>query len=196
MTRILNRLALLAAPVAACAILGACPPAAAQTASSGSPASTQAAAGTAITAPPATTTQHYDLQPPVFGAGPSSVYDLNVSPNQNGPAGTIAVTSTAPPLAYSFDQYARSIHGYVSTSVSSNGGHEFSGGVTLPIVPGAADLDVGLSTGQIGGFRPYAGNKTLSAGYDAYYAGLHIHPSDNFDAYIGVQGLRLANPQP
>ena len=167
-------------------------PAAAQTAP-GAPAA-PAPPVAAIIAPPASTATHYDLQPPVFGSGPSSVYDLNVSSAQTGPAGTVAVTSAAPSLAYSFDQYARSIHGSVSTGFSSNGGHEFSGMVNLPLVPGTADLDVGLATGQTGGYKSN-GIRVESVGYDAYYAGLHLHPADNIDAYIGISGLRMNAPQ-
>jgi hypothetical protein len=151
--------------------------------------------GTAIVSPPVSTAPHYDLQPPVFGGGSNSVYDLNVSSTQNGPAGTIAVTNTAPPPAYSFEQYAREVHGYVSTGVSSTGGHEFSGGVNLPLVPGTADLDVGVGTGQTGSYK-VAGTKLPSLGYDTYYAGLHLHPADNIDAYIGIRGLRVNGPQP
>jgi hypothetical protein len=151
--------------------------------------------GTAIVSQPVSTAPHYDLQPPVFGGGANSVYDLNVSSTQNGPAGTIALTNTAPPPAYSFDQYARAVHGYVSTGVASNGGHEFSGGVNLPLVPGVADVDVGVGTGQTGGYK-VAGTRLPSLRYDTYYAGLHLHPADNIDAYIGINGMRVNGPQP
>jgi hypothetical protein len=154
---------------------------------------------TAIISPPPSTAPHLDLQQPVFGAGTGTggIYDLNVSSAQGGPPGTIAVTSAAPPSpAYSFEQYARQIHGSVSTGFSSNGGHVFSGEVNLPLVPGIADVDVGAATGQTGGYKAFNGSKIASVGYDAYSVGLHLHPSDNFDAYFGVTGLRLNAPPP
>jgi hypothetical protein len=138
---------------------------------------------------------HYDLNlyPSVNGA--TSPYNLNVAPTQNGPAGTVVMTSTAPPPAYSFQDVLANTHGYVSTGVATHGGHEFSGGVTIPLVPGRADLSVGASSGQVGGFPSVtAGGKSSTLRYDSYYAGLHLHPTDDIDAFIGVSGLRLHGP--
>jgi hypothetical protein len=146
------------------------------------------------TPPPAT--QHFLYTTPYAG-GTTDPFDLNVAPVQNGPAGTVAVTTSAPPSDYSFAEFTRNIHGYVSTGVSTQGGHDFSGGVTMPLVPGKVDLSVGGSSGQIGGFQPLVpGQKTGIAHYDAYNVLLHVHPADDFDAYIGVTGGSYKLPYP
>jgi hypothetical protein len=138
--------------------------------------------------PPPPAAQHYLYTTPYAG-GTTDPFDLNVAPVQNGPAGTVAVTSSAPPSDYSFAEFARNIHGYVSTGVSTQGGHDFSGGVTMPLVPGKADLTVSASSGQIGGFQSLVpGQKTATAHYDTYSATLHLHPADDLDAYIGITG--------
>jgi hypothetical protein len=81
------------------------------------------------------------------------------------------------------------IHGYVEAGVDSRSGHNFSGGVTIPLSP-RADLDLAASTGQVGGYKTPWG-KTPVATYDTYSAGLHLHPTDDTDAYIGISGLHL-----
>jgi hypothetical protein len=164
-----------------------------------------ARAQTPVTPPPAAS-QHYLYTTP-YAPGTGDPFDLNVAPVQNGPAGTVAVTSSAPPSDYSFADFTRNIHGYVSTGVSTQGGHDFSGGVTMPLVPGKADLTVSASTGQVGGYQSLVpGKKNAIAHYDTYSATLHLHPADDFDAYIGITGgsyklpyafgYPLANPVP
>jgi hypothetical protein len=111
-------------------------------------------------------------------------YDLNVYP-----------VSAAPPAAYSFKDMLANTHGYVATQVSSRGGYGVEAGVSMPIVPGKVDLDLGGGEGQITGPRRLDGNgKRLTQTYDTYYAGLHLHPSDGFDAEIAISGLRLHGP--
>lgn len=147
-----------------------------------------AGAADAQTSPPPAAPQHYLYTTP-YAPGTGDPFDLNVSPVQNGPAGTVAVTTSAPPSDYSFADFTRNIHGYVSTGISTQGGHDFSGGVTMPLVPGKADLTVSASTGQIGGFQSAVpGQKNATAHYDTYSATLHLHPADDFDAYIGITG--------
>jgi hypothetical protein len=139
--------------------------------------------------------QNLDLSVNSLPTAQGGIYDLNMATTQSGPPGTIAVTSKAPPLAYSFDQFVRNIHGYASAGVSSGGGHEFSGGLFIPLVPDRADLAVGVTSGQVGDLPPVVrGGKRQTANYNAYYADLHLHPADNVDAYIGVSGLRLKSP--
>jgi hypothetical protein len=139
--------------------------------------------------------QNLDLSVNSLPSGQGGIYDLNMATTQSGPPGTIAMTSKAPPLAYSFDQLLRNIHGYASAGVSSGGGHEFSGGLFIPLVPDRADLAVGVTTGQVGDLPPVVpGGKRQTANYNAYYADLHLHPADNIDAYIGVSGLRFKSP--
>ena len=161
-----------------------------------------AGAASAQTPTPPPAAQHYLYTTP-YAPGTGDPFDLNVAPVQNGPAGTVAVTSSAPPSDYSFADFTRNIHGYVSTGVETHGGHDFSGGVTMPLVPGKADLTVSASTGQIGGFQPLVpGQKNATAHYDAYSATLHLHPADDVDAYIGITGgsyklpYALAYPRP
>jgi hypothetical protein len=139
--------------------------------------------------------QNLDLNVNSLPSGQGGLYDLNMATTQSGPPGTIAMTSKAPPLAYSFDQFLRNIHGYASAGVSSGGGHEFSGGLFIPLVPDRADLAVGVTSGQAGDLPPVVpGGKRQTANYNAYYADLHLHPADNVDAYIGISGLRLKSP--
>ena len=130
-------------------------------------------------------------------SGQGGIYDLNMATTQNGPPGTIAMTSKAPPLAYSFDQFVRNIHGYASAGVASTGGHEFSAGVFIPLVPDRADLALGVTQGQIGDLPPVVRNgKKQTETYTAYNAGLHLHPTDDIDAYIDISGLRFKSPYP
>jgi hypothetical protein len=132
--------------------------------------------------------QHYDLNvyPALTGGGP---YDLTAAPVQSGPAGTITMTSAAPSAAYSFKEMLANTHGYVSTGVSSRGGYGFEGGVSMPIVPGKVDLELGGGVGQLGSFK--GEGKHANPTYDTYYAGLHVHPTDDFDATIAISGLRV-----
>jgi hypothetical protein len=134
--------------------------------------------------------QHYDLNvyPAMNGGNP---YDLNAASAQNGPPGTISMTSAAPTPAYSFKDVLANTHGFLETGVSSRGGYEVSGGVSMPILPGKADLDLAAGTGQLAGWGKTPSGKTPLAVYDTYSAGLHIHPTDDTDAYIGISGLRL-----
>jgi hypothetical protein len=144
-----------------------------------------------------TTAPQYNLNPQPLSSGGGGLYDLNVATAQSGPPGTIAMTTKAPPLAYSFDQFVRNIHGYASTGVSTGGGHDFSGGLFIPLVPDRADLAIGASTGQVGDLPPVTpGGKRKTANYDSYYADLHLHPADGVDAYIGISGLHLKSPYP
>jgi hypothetical protein len=152
-----------------------------------------AAAQTATTANP-----HYDLN--VYPALPGSegAYDLNVASTQNGPPGTITMTSAAPPPAYSFKDVLANTHGFLEAGVSSRGGHEFNAGVSIPLLPGKADLDLAAGTGQVAAWPKTVGGKTPLLTYDTYSAGLHLHPTDDTDAYIGFTGLRVhgATPSP
>jgi hypothetical protein len=142
----------------------------------------------AQTATPPPAPQHYLYTTP-YAPGTGDPFDLTVAPVQNGPAGTVAVTSAVPPSDYSFADFTRNIHGYVSTGVATHGGHDFDGGVTMPLVPGKVDLSVGGATGQVGGFEPLVpGQKSPIAHYDAYNVLLHVHPADNIDAYLGITG--------
>ena len=125
-------------------------------------------------------------------AAPGGLYDLNVASTQNGPPGTLALTSVAPPHAYSFEDVLANTHGYVSAGVSTGSGHSFDGGVSIPLVPGKAELELSASTGQLPTYRfADARGKLPSATYDAYSVGLALHPADGVDAYIGVSSVRL-----
>jgi hypothetical protein len=153
-----------------------------------------AAAAAAQTAGAAAPNQHYDLN--VYPALPGSggEYDLNVAGTQNGPPGTIAMTSASPPPAYSFKDVLANTHGFLEAGLSSRGGHEFNAGVSIPLLPGKADLDLAAGTGQVAAWPKTVGGKTPLVTYDTYSAGLHLHPTDDTDAYIGFTGLRLHGP--
>ena len=140
-----------------------------------------------------TASSHYDLNVyPAMGGGP---FDFTSASTQGSPPGTITATSATPKPAYSFADMLANTHGYVETSVSSRGGYGFDGGVLIPLVPGKADLELGGGTGQIAGLPSFNGSgKHETVTYDTYYAALHIHPSDDFDASIGISGLRLHGP--
>jgi hypothetical protein len=129
-------------------------------------------------------------------------YDLNVYPSLNSsspfdltpagtPAGPIVASSAAPTPAYSFKDVLANTHGFLETGVSSRGGYGISGGVSIPILPGKADLDLAAGTGQIAGWGKLPNGKTPLAVYDSYSAGLHFRPTDDTDAYISITGLRL-----
>jgi hypothetical protein len=137
--------------------------------------------------------QHLDVNmyPSIGGSG--GVYDLQDTGSQKTlPPASIAVPSAPPVAAYSFADVLRNTHGYVSAGVSSRGGYGVEGGVSMPVVPGKVDLDLAVGTGQIAGLPTLTPNgKHATLTYDEYSAGLHLHPADDFDAYIGVSGLRL-----
>ncbi len=120
------------------------------------------------------------------------LYDLNVAGTQNGPPGTVALTTVAPSAKYSFEDLIANTHGYVSAGVSSHSGHTFEGGLSIPLVPGKAELEVAAATGQDGGYKiaNFAG-KTPVTTYDTYSVGLALHPTDDISAYIGVSSVRL-----
>ncbi len=138
--------------------------------------------------------QHYNLSLPMFAAGSADPYDLSAT--TTAPAAPPA--ANAPPVLpdnYTFDSFRQNIHGYVSAGVATHNGHEFSGGVEMPLVPGKVDLALGANTGQIGGFaRVVPGGKPGTLTYDSYYGAVHLHPADNIDAYIGVTGGHLGLP--
>jgi len=174
---------LLCAVLPAAALFTATVPAAAQTVNQNPDT------GSTMPAPPNT---HYDLNvyPPLTGQ--SGLYDLNVSNAQKGPPGTIALSSATPSPAYSFQDVLKNTHGYVSTGVSSGSGHFFEGGVSIPLVPGKAELELGASTGQLPTFKNFSNTgKAPAITYDAYNVGLSLHPTDDVSAYIGVSGMRL-----
>jgi hypothetical protein len=137
------------------------------------------------------------------GPGGQSHYDLNVYPTVNGGSPfdlgaaqsgsplAIVASSAAPPPAYSFKDALANSHGFLESGVSSRGGYEVSGGVSIPIVPGKADLDLAAGTGQLAGWGKTPNGKTPLAVYDSYSAGLHFRPTDDTEAYIGITGLRL-----
>ena len=153
-----------------------------------------ATAGTPTPTTPGTINPHYDLNMYPALSGGTGTYDLNMAKTQSGPPGTIAMTSAAPPPAYSFKDMLANTHGYVEAGVSSRGGHEESAGVSIPLVPGKADLDLAAGTGQFAGYPTTAHGKNGMATYDTYSAGLHLHPTDDTDAYIGFTGLRMHGP--
>ena len=158
---------------------------------------TTTAATPAIPAAPASNgVPHYNLGLPMFAAGANDPYNLSSTTTLT--ASLPAAGSTAPgalPEPYTFDTFRQNIHGYVSAGVATHNGHEFSGGVEMPVVPGKMDLAVGANTGQIGGFAPLVpGGKPGTIRYDSYYAAVHLHPADNIDAYIGVTGGHLGLP--
>ena len=119
------------------------------------------------------------------------LYDLNVAGTQNGPPGTVALTTVAPAPKDSFAELLANTHGYVSAGVSTHGGHEFAGGLSIPLVPGKAELEVAAATGQDGGYRLGAAGRTPVVTYDAYSVGLALHPTEDITAYIGVSSVRL-----
>ncbi len=120
------------------------------------------------------------------------LYDLNVAGTQNGPPGTVALTTVAPTAKYSFENMLANTHGYVSAGVSSHGGDSFEGALSIPLVPGRAELEVAAATGQDGGYKiANLPGKTPRTTYDTYSVGLALHPTDDITAYIGVSSVRL-----
>jgi hypothetical protein len=133
-----------------------------------------------------------DMSVPMFASSPGDPYNFAVAPAQTGPSGTIEVTKTAPQPAYSFEDFKQNIHGYVETGVSSRGGYGVDGGVLLPLVPGRAELEVGVGTGQTGSLFPKVpALKHESAAITDYHATLHVHPADDLDIAITYAGQNL-----
>jgi hypothetical protein len=147
-----------------------------------------AAQSAASSGPPAQS--HYDLNVyPALNNG--SPFDLGTAGVQIGSPGPIVASSAAPAPAYSFQDMLANSHGYLETGVNSRGGYGISGGVSIPIIPGKADLDLAAGTGQLAGWGKLPNGKTPLAVYDTYSAGLHFRPTDDTDAYISITGLRL-----
>ncbi len=151
---------------------------------------------TAVTyPPPAPTTPHYNLGLPMFAAG-ADPYNLSAATTAPAPQTPATTSQSALSNEYTFDTFRPQIHGYVSAGVATHNGHDFSGGVEMPLVPGKVDVAVGANTGQLGGFVPVVpGGKPGTVRYDSYYASVHLHPADNVDAYIGVVGGHYSFPQ-
>jgi hypothetical protein len=148
------------------------------------------AAAQPAAAPGPAAQQHYDLNVyPSVGGG--SAYDLGTPSAQIGSPGPIVASSSAPPPAYSFKDVLANTHGFLEAGLSSRGGYGYSGGVSIPILPGKADLDLAAGTGQIAGWGKTPNGKPPLATYDSYSAGLHFRPTDDTEAYIGITGLRL-----
>ena len=142
-------------------------------------------------APAAAQTKPLDTNVYPALTGPTGLYDLTITPGQKAPPNTIAVTSAAPPPAYSFHDIIQNTHGYLATGISSGSGHNFEGGVSIPLVPGKAELQLSGATGQLPILKFAGLGKTQPLTYDAYNVGLSLHPTENIEAYIGWQGLRL-----
>ena len=126
-----------------------------------------------------------------FGANP---YGTGTPPVQNTPPGTLALTPAAPSVTSAIGAYARNVHGFVSAGVSSRGGEDLAAGVEMPLVPGKLDLAVSGNTGQTGGWAHPAGTKAPDLRYNGYQASLDYHPTDDFEAEIGVSGENLRFP--
>ncbi len=131
-----------------------------------------------------------DLSVPIF-ASSGGLDSFNVAAAQNGPPGTVAVTQSAAPAGYSFEEFKQNVHGYVETGVSSRGGYGVNGGLIVPLVPGKAELEVDGGTGQTGNL-PGLKHKSLST--TAYNVGLHVHPTDDVDIYVGYTGVNAKLP--
>jgi hypothetical protein len=172
--------------------LALCSAARAQTAPAAAPAPDASSAAAPASA--ATASQHYNLALPMLTAGSNDPY--NLTPNASGQAVTAATTPAQPALpdSYTFDSFRQNIHGYVAAGVATHNGHNFEGGVSMPLVPGKADLALSASTGQIGGFTPVTNGNKQTLNYTAYSASLHLHPADNVDAYIGITHAHVGLP--
>ncbi len=131
----------------------------------------------------------------MFAAGSADPYNLSATTDTQTTAPAAASTTPTLPDSYTFDTFRQNIHGYVSAGIATHNGDNLSGGVTMPLVPGKVDLAFGADTGQVGGFQPLTpGGKRKALTYNDYYAGVHLHPSDNFDAYITVSRTHLGLP--
>ena len=128
----------------------------------------------------------YLLTAPLYSGNPDDPFAVAPAPVQTT---ATSVSSSTPPMAYSFIDLSKYVHGYVSAGVATQGGHDFSGGVSLPLVLDKVDLIVSGNTGQQGGYLPaYPGGKKGVLHYDTYNVGLLLHPTDDITAYIGVSG--------
>ncbi len=128
----------------------------------------------------------YLLTAPLYSGNPDDPFAMAPAPVQTS---ATSVSSSTPPMAYSFVDLSKYVHGYVSAGVATQGGHDFSGGVSLPLVLDKVDLIVSGSSGQQGGYLPaYPGGKKGVLHYDTYNVGLLLHPSDDVTAYIGISG--------
>ncbi len=135
-----------------------------------------------------------DLSVPIFSSQ-GGLDNLNVAAAQNGPPGTVAVTQSAAPAGYSFEEFKQNVHGYVETGVTSRGGYGVNGGLLIPLVPGKAELEVSGGTGQTGNVFPKVqGLKHTSITTTAYNVGLHVHPTDDLDIYVGYTGINAKLP--
>ncbi len=158
-------------------------------------AQTASPAQPAMTAPAPSTASSYNLGLPMFAAGSADPYNLSATTDTQTTAPAAASTTPTLPDSYTFDTFRQNIHGYVSAGIATHNGDNLSGGVTMPLVPGKVDLAFGADTGQVGGFQPLTpGGKRKALTYNDYYAGVHLHPSDNFDAYITVSRTHLGLP--
>jgi len=155
-----------------------------------------AAPAPAITTPAPATASNYNLGLPMFAAGSADPYNLSATTDTTATPPSAAASATATlPDSYTFDTFRQNIHGYVSAGIATHNGNNLSGGVTMPLVPGKVDLAFGADTGQVGGFQPVTpGGKHKILTYNDYYAGVHLHPADNIDAYITVSRTHLNLP--
>ena len=163
-----------------------------------SPASAQpavASSGTAqiaVPGPVASSHPTIDITPATPADGSFSLQ----SPVTGVPAGAQPMPA-AGSVATSFDEFSRNVHGYASAGVGTHDGHEFSGGVLIPLVPGKLELEAGGGTAQQGGLAPFrSGSKANTIRGTSYYAALHAHPSDDVDITVGFSHTDLHGPLP
>jgi hypothetical protein len=136
-----------------------------------------------------------DLSVPMFSSAPGGLNNYNIAASQNVPPGTVAVTQSNAPSGYSFEEFKQNVHGYVETGVSSRGGYGVNGGLIVPLVPGKAELEVSGGTGQTGNLFPKVpGMKHSSISTTAYNVGVHVHPTDDLDIYVGYTGVNAKLP--
>ncbi len=155
-------------------------------ASAAVPASAQPAIASArtsqITMPVAPSRSSIDITP---AAPADGSFSLQSPLTGVAPGAQAAPVST--PVATSFDEFSRNVHGYASAGVSTHDGHEFQAGVLVPLIAGKLELEAGAGTSQQGGlgsFQP--GLKPGTVRGTSYYATLHAHPSDDVDIILGV----------
>jgi hypothetical protein len=88
----------------------------------------------------------------------------------------------------------RTVHGYLTTGISTGGGRGVAGGVLVPVVPGVVTLEAGGGTGQtaVQGFGP--DGKSGRARSSTYYAALHVRPSQDVQIDVAVSGSSLHLP--